>query len=409
MTQPRHHNIVIIGGGAAGTSVAASLLRQRPQLDVAVIEPSDTHYYQPAFTLVGGGTYKLEDTARSQAQTLPAGAIWIRQAVSALHPEQQRVRLDNGVDVHYQTLVVAAGIELNWAAIEGLPEALGHGGVCSNYDPSLARYTWQCIDSLKAGRALFTQPSTPIKCAGAPQKIAYLAAHQWQKRQQSHQIQAQFYSGMGALFSVPDFVPHLQNVAIDYGIGINLKHDLIRVDGERHIATFKVTDQNGESHDVEETYDVLHVTPPQRAPQFVRDSTLANEAGWLNVDAHTLQNPEYPEVFSLGDASSLPTSKTAAAVRKQAPVVVKNLLAFLDQQPLTARYDGYTSCPLVTGYGEVMLAEFTYGGTVTPTLPLNPFKRSRFYWVVKKHLLPPFYWRYMLRGKEGDIAHKERH
>src|SRR5690606_37035010 len=166
MTQPQHHNIVIIGGGAAGTSVAASLLRQRPQLDVAVIEPSDTHYYQPAFTLVGGGTYKLEDTARSQAQTLPAGAIWIRQAVSALHPEQQRVRLDNGVDVHYQTLVVAAGIELNWAAIEGLPEALGHGGVCSNYDPSLARYTWQCIDSLKAGRALFTQPSTPIKCAG---------------------------------------------------------------------------------------------------------------------------------------------------------------------------------------------------------------------------------------------------
>lgn len=408
MTQPRHHDIVIIGGGAAGTSVAASLLRQHPQLDVAVIEPGDTHYYQPAFTLVGGGTYALEDTARPQAQTLPKSATWIRHAVTELRPEEQRVSLSNGTEVHYRTLVVAPGIELNWAAIDGLPEALGRGGVCSNYDPSFTRYTWQCIDTLKGGRALFTQPATPIKCAGAPQKIAYLAVHQWQKRQHSHQIQAQFFSGMSALFSVPEFVPHLQNVAIDYGIGVNLKHDLIRVDGERHIATFKVTDQEGKSHEIEEPYDLLHVTPPQQAPQFVRDSALANDGGWLNVDAHTLQNPDYPDVFSVGDASSLPTSKTAAAVRKQVPVLVKNLLAHLDRQPLNARYDGYTSCPVVTGYGEVILAEFTYGGTVTSTLPLNPFKPSRFYWVVKKHLLPPFYWGYMLKGKEGDIAHKAR-
>src|SRR5690554_225390 len=407
MSQARHHDIVIIGGGTAGTTVAASLLRQRPQLNIAVIEPTDTHYYQPAFTLVGGGTYNLEDTARPQAKTLPANATWIHQAVTQLHPQEQRVSLDNGTDVHYKALVVAPGMELNWEAIEGLPEALGRGGVCSNYEPALARYIWQCIDELKAGRALFTQPSTPIKCAGAPQKIAYLAAHQWQKRQ-SNQIQSQFLTGMGAMFSVPDFVPHLQNVAADYGIGVNLKHDLIRVDGERHIATFKVTQADGETKEVEESYDLLHVTPPQRAPGFVRESTLANEGGWLKVDDHSLQNPDHPEIFSLGDASSLPTSKTAAAVRKQAPVLVKNMLAHLDGKPLTAKYDGYTSCPLVTGYGEVILAEFIYGGTVTPTLPLNPFKRSRFYWWVKKYALPAFYWRYMLKGKEGDIAHKAR-
>lgn len=408
MTQARHHDVLIIGGGAAGTSVAASLLRQRPQLDVAVIEPGDTHYYQPAFTLVGGGTYALKDTARPQAQTLPQGATWIRQAVTALHPEQRLVSLGNDTQVHYQSLVVAPGIELNWAGIEGLPEALGRGGVCSNYDPALARYTWQCIDGFRGGRALFTQPATPIKCAGAPQKIAYLAAHQWHKRQLDGTVDAQFHSGMGALFSVPDFVPHLQNVAINHGIGINLSHDLIRVDGERRIATFRVSDSEGQTREIEEPYDLLHVTPPQRAPRFVRESALANEGGWLTVDAHSLQNPDHPEVFSLGDASSLPTSKTAAAVRKQAPVLVKNLLAHLDGQSPKANYDGYTSCPLVTGYGRVILAEFTYGGTVAPTLPLNPFRESRFYWVVKKHLLPPFYWDYMLKGKEGDIAHKPR-
>src|SRR5690606_13701229 len=237
---------------------------------------------------------------------------------------------------------------------------------------------------------------------------AYLAADQWRKRKRTGQISMQFHSGMGALFSVPEFVPHLNSVAENYGIGVHLSQNLIKVDADRRIATFEVKDSEGKLREVEESFDLLHVTPPQGPPEFIRQSPLANEGGWVNVDKHTLQSPDYPEIFSLGDASSLPTSKTAAAVRKQAPVLVKNLLAFLDQQPLTARYDGYTSCPLVTGYGEVMLAEFTYGGTVTPTLPLNPFKRSRFYWVVKKHLLPPFYWRYMLRGKEGDIAHKER-
>ncbi|WP_347330573.1 NAD(P)/FAD-dependent oxidoreductase [Marinimicrobium locisalis] len=406
MSQPRHHDIVIIGGGTAGTTVAASLLRQRPQLDVAIIEPEDTHYYQPAFTLVGGGTYKLEDTARPQAQTLPKHATWIHQSVTALHPEQRLVTLTDTTQVHYNALVVAPGIELNWSAIDGLPQALGQGGVCSNYDPALARYTWRCVDRFRGGRALFTQPATPIKCAGAPQKIAYLAAHQWRKRQIEPSASIQFYSGMGALFSVPDFVPHLQNVAVNYGIGVHLTHNLIRVDGEKRIATFAVTDAEGHIQEVEEPYDLLHVTPPQRAPEFVRNSVLANEGGWLKVDPHSLQSPDYPEVFALGDASSLPTSKTAAAVRKQAPVAVKNLLAHLDGKALEARYDGYTSCPVVTAYGKVILAEFTYGAKVTPTLPLSPFRESRFYWVVKKHLLPPFYWRYMLKGKEGDIAHK---
>lgn len=409
MTTARTHQIVIIGGGAAGTSVAASLLNKRPSLDVAVIEPSDTHYYQPAFTLVGGGTYDLADTARPQAQTLPRKAARIRQAVSEILPDKKQVRLADETYVQYEYLVVAAGIQLNWSAIAGLKETLGRNGVCSNYDPSLATYTWQCIDGFKEGRALFTQPATPIKCAGAPQKIAYLAADQWRKRGLTAKTSVQFHSGMGALFSVPEFVPHLEQVAENYGIGVNLSNNLIKVDGEQRIATFAVKDGDGNSHEVEQSFDLLHVTPPQGAPDFIRQSPLANEGGWLKVDQHTLQNPDYPEVFSLGDASSLPTSKTAAAVRKQAPVAVKNLLSHIDGQSLTAKYDGYTSCPLVTAYGKVILAEFTYGPVVTPTLPLDPFKESHFYWVVKKHLLPPFYWGYMLKGKEGDIAHKPRH
>src|SRR5690554_3843638 len=402
----QHHTVVVIGAGAAGTSVAASLLRQRPGLDVAIVEPGDVHYYQPAFTLVGGGAYTLAKTARPQAATLPKSAQWIRNAVAELDPDNQQVVLSDGRRVGYDILVVTPGLKLDWDGVEGLKETLGRNGVCSNYDPSLAEYTWRCIRSFRGGRALFTQPPAPIKCAGAPQKIAYLAADHFRRNNLSSVSEVSFLAAAGALFSVPDFVPPLEQVARRHNIDVRLNHNLIAVDGDRRQATFAVTGGEGGPTTIVESFDLLHVTPPQCAPDFVRNSKLADAAGWVEVDQHSLQHVRYDNVFSLGDASSLPTSKTAAAVRKQSPVAAANILARLSGRGLDASYDGYTSCPVVTGYGTVMLAEFIYGGKVTPTLPLSPFKESRFYWHVKKRVLPPFYFDYMLKGKEGDIAHK---
>lgn len=406
MSSVRYHQVVIIGGGTAGTTVAASLLEKRSSLDVAVIEPSDIHYYQPAFTLVGGGTYSLARTARPQAKTLHKKAKWIRQGVTVLQPEEKQVMLTNGTRVAYDFLVVCPGVELNWGAIDGLSETLGRNGVCSNYDPAVAPYTWRCIDDFNGGEAVFTQPAGPIKCAGAPQKITYLASDVWRGKNLGSRTQTNFYSGMPTLFSAPDFIPHLERVAANYGVDLHLSHNLVSVDGDKRIARFDITRADGSVEKLEKPFDILHVTPPQRAPDFVRSSKLANADGWLSVDQNQLNNLDFPEIFALGDASSLPTSKTAAAVRKQAPVVVKNLLAQLDGRTMQGYYDGYTSCPLITARGKVILAEFIYGGKVTPTLSLDPFKESRFYWIVKKYLLPPFYWYYMLQGKEGDIAHK---
>lgn len=400
------HQVVVIGAGAAGTSVAASLLRQRPGLDVAIVEPSDVHYYQPAFTLVGGGAYSLAKTARPQASTLPTGARWVRAAARELQPERNRVVLEDGREIGYEALVVTPGLKLDWDKITGLRETLGRNGVCSNYDPSLAAYTWQCIRQFRGGKAFFTQPPAPIKCAGAPQKIAYLAADYFRKKQISGQSELRFYAAGGALFSVPDFVPHLEKVARRYNIGLLMNHNLVAVNGDKKEATFRFTDGEGTVQEITESFDLLHVTPPQCAQDFVKNSPLANADGWVDVDQHTLQHVHFANVFSLGDSSSLPTSKTAAAVRKQSPVAVANILAQLAKGQLKASYDGYTSCPIVTGYGKVMLAEFVYGGKVTPTLPLSPFKESAFYWQVKKRALPPFYFDYMLKGREGDIAHK---
>ncbi|HTN34518.1 MAG TPA: FAD/NAD(P)-binding oxidoreductase [Marinobacter sp.] len=400
------HQVVVIGAGAAGTSVAASLLRQRPGLDVAIIEPSDVHYYQPAFTLVGGGAYSLAKTARPQASTLPKKARWIRAAATKLDPDNNQVQLSDGREIGYDILVVAPGLKLDWDKVDGLRDTLGRNGVCSNYEPSLAEYTWECIRTFKGGKALFTQPPAPIKCAGAPQKIAYLAADYLRKNQLANRSEVKFYAAAGALFSVPEFVAPLNQVARRYNIGVFLNHNLISVDGDKREATFRFTDSDGGTRDTTESFDILHVTPPQCAPDFVKNSPLANADGWVDVDQHSLQHVRYGNVFSLGDCSSLPTSKTAAAIRKQSPVAAANILALLAATAPEAKYDGYTSCPVVTGYGKVMLAEFIYGGKVTPTLPLSPYKESRFYWQVKKRFLPPFYFDYMLKGKERDIAHK---
>ena len=402
----RKHQVLVIGAGAAGTSVAASLLRQRPGLDVGIIEPGDVHYYQPAFTLVGGGAYALAKTARPQAATLPQNAHWIRSAVTELDPDNQRVVLSDGRRVGYDILVITPGLKLDWDAVEGLRDTLGRNGVCSNYDPSLAEYTWKCIRSFRGGKALFTQPPAPIKCACAPQKIAYLAADYFRKKNRPSASEVTFLTAAGALFSVPDFVPPLEQVARRHNIDVRLNHNLIAVDGDRREATFTVTGGEGGPTTITETFDLLHVTPPQCAPDFVRNSTLADAGGWVEVDQHSLQHVRYDNVFSLGDASSLPTSKTAAAIRKQSPVAAANILARLSGQAGDASYDGYTSCPVVTAYGKVMLAEFIYGGKVTPTLPLSPFKESTFYWHVKKQFLPPFYFDYMLKGRERDIPHK---
>ncbi|MDN6179988.1 MAG: NAD(P)/FAD-dependent oxidoreductase [Halomonas subglaciescola] len=403
----RCHQVVIIGGGSAGITVAASLLRRRPELDVAIVEPSSQHYYQPAFTLVGGGTYALDNTRRAIRDVVPKGATLIQAAVTALAPDDNAVQLDDGQRLGYSQLVMVPGIKLDWGRVDGLAATLGKNGVCSNYSPGTVRYTWQCLDAFSGGNAIFTQPP-PLKCAGAPQKIAYLAADHVKRKGLGDKSTLKFYSGGGALFSVPAFVPPLERVARRHGVEVILSHDLVAVDGERKVATFEMQNAEGEKTRVEQDFDLLHVTPHQCAPDFIAQSPLAGAGGWVEVDKATTQHVRYPNVFSLGDASSLPTSKTLAAVRKQAPVTVKNLLANIDGKALTAQYDGYTSCPLVTDYGRVMIAEFIYDGVVTPTLPLDPFKETRFYWWVKKHFLPAFYWKQMLTGREWDIAHKPR-
>ena len=402
-----HHQIVVVGGGAAGITVAASLSRHSDvPLDIAVIDPADHHYYQPAFSLVGAGVCTLSETLRDEESLIPKDVSWIKARVRSFEPETKTVVLTSGNSVTYDYLVICPGLVCKWDAIAGLKDALGREGVCSNYAPDTVEYTWACLKALKPGaKALFTQPAMPIKCPGAPQKAAYLAADYLKRTGIRPHCEVRFFTQTPAIFGVPFYAKELVKVAAGHGIEVHTHHTLVEVDRRARRATFEIVGGDQQGARVSFAYDMLHVTPPQATPDCLKGSPVANAAGFVEVDAGSLQHVKYPEIFALGDAAATANSKTAAAVRRQAPVVVRNLLHLLRGEAVEASYDGYAACPLTTAYGKVLMAEFIYGGKPTPTLPLDPSKERYVNWAITKHGLPRLYWDYMLKGYESFPAH----
>jgi sulfide:quinone oxidoreductase len=390
-----HYQILILGGGTAGITVAAQLRRKLKSYDLAIIEPSTKHYYQPLWTLVGAGVFPKEQSEREESAFIPKGADWIQDFVAELQPEQSCVVTRNGRRITYDYLVIALGIQVDWNKIPGLAEGVGKHQICSNYSYQQVDYTWECVSKFKGGTALFTMPNTAVKCGGAPQKIMYLADDHFRKSGVRDKSEVIFASGQGALFAVEKYRKTLEKVAARKSIDIRLKHNLVEIKPDQKEAIFEHLDTKER---VTIPFDMIHVTPPMSAPDLIKTSTLANAAGWVDVDKYTLQHPKFPNVFPIGDCSGLPTSKTGAAIRKQAPVLVQNLISAIQGKPLEAKYDGYTSCPLVTGYGKLVLAEFDYEGKPKETFPFDQSKERLSMYLLKAYALPRLYWHGMLRG-----------
>ena len=293
------HDVVIVGGGSAGIATAASLRSRNAALDIAVIEPSGEHYYQPGWTMIGAGIFDPKSTCRTEASVIPKGVKWIRAAVRRFRPENNEVELDDGKTIGYRALVVAPGIMLDWDAINGLTETLGRNGVTSNYRFDIASYTWALVQQLKEGVALFTQPPMPIKCAGAPQKAMYLSCDYWRRQGRLGAIEPAFHNAGAVLFGVKNYVPPLMRYIEGYGIDLQFDSKLVSVDGPARRATF-----SGKAGEVTRDFNMLHVCPPHKAPAFLKDSPLANAAGYVEVDETTLRHVRYDNVFGLGDAAS---------------------------------------------------------------------------------------------------------
>jgi sulfide:quinone oxidoreductase len=408
MAETTHHGVLVIGGGTAGITVAASLKRHGPgAIDIAVVEPSDTHYYQPALTLVGAGVYDLARTHRSTDSLVPPGVKRIKAAARKFDPTNNKVELSTGDTVTYDYLVICTGVKLDWVKVDGLAEAVGRDGVCSNYSPDHVNYTWECLKALKPrSKAVFTQPPLPFKCPGAPQKIVYLTADHLQRKGILSDVDLRYFVHAPVIFAVPFFARECVKIAERYGVKVNYQHNLVAVDAKAKVAIFEIVGGEKQGQRIEVSYHMLHVSPPQSPPDDIKSSPLVNAGGWVEVNQNSMQHVRQANVFAVGDVTSTPNSKTAAAVRKQAPVVVRNILKLMNGQAIDGGYDGYASCPLTTAKGKAIIAEFIYGGKVTPTLPLlDPGKERWLGWWIKVSGLPIMYWNYMLKGYEWFPKH----
>ncbi|MFY9331459.1 MAG: FAD/NAD(P)-binding oxidoreductase [Candidatus Nanopelagicales bacterium] len=394
-----HHQIVIIGGGSAGITVAARLKRAGAS-DVAVIDPSDVHYYQPLWTLVGGGRARDAQSVRPMSWVMPRGVHWIHDSVTGISPESCSIALASGDTITYDRLVVAAGIQLNWDGIPGLADAMGHDGMSSNYDYYLAPKTWENVQRTRSGTAIFHMPAGPIKCAGAPQKIAYLAADYWREQGVLDNIRKIMILPTPGMFGVKVWSDVLVDVAARYGFEVHLNTVVTSVDAAAHTMEIK-NNETGETQTL--PYNFAHMVPPQSAPDWLAATPLVDADspfGYMAVDKFTLQSTKYPEVFGLGDCTNTPNSKTGAAIRKQAPVVVENLMATLKGGVGSGHYDGYASCPITTSRKKLLLCEFDYDLNLRPSLKgVDQTKEIVDYNRFKKVGLPRLYWDFMLKGR----------
>ncbi len=416
----KHYNVVVIGAGTGGIMTAAQIKNLKSDTSIAIIDPAETHYYQPAWTLVGAGAYDYNKTGRPMSSVIPNGCYWVKDAVTTIDADNNKVNTAASGELSYDILVAAPGIQIDVDGIPGLKEGLDAGVVCSNYtDP---KKTWELVQKFKGGNAVFTQPTTPIKCGGAPQKIMYLADDHWAKTGVKSDTNVIFATPGSVIFGVPDFAKTLTKVLQRKNIHFKPFYAISKIDvankevhftnakpGENHCV---VNEGNGLSERTEGDsayvipFDLLHLAPPQSAPDFIKNSPLSNgtPGGWIDVDINTLQHNKYSNVFAVGDAAALPTAKTGAAIRKQAPVVAGNVVAMLNSNKITdAQYEGYSSCPLVTGYGKMVLAEFKYNNVRDSDPFLSKFvdttKENYSMWILKKFGLPYMYWNRMMKGK----------
>jgi NADPH-dependent 2,4-dienoyl-CoA reductase/sulfur reductase-like enzyme len=409
-TVARNHKVVVIGGGSAGLSASHQLLRSGKftKDDIAVVDPAEWHHYQPGWTLVGGGLKKKENLRKPLAGLVDPKLKFYNYKVATFHPEENFVTLSNGDKISYEQLVVVPGIHVDLGSVKGLPEALAdpNAPVSTIYDYNFCDKTIMTIAALRKGNALFTQPSGIIKCAGAPQKVMWLAWDHWMRAglynsssSTDSAVNITFATGLPTMFGVPKYSAKLEELRQKRGVEGLFQHDLVSIDG--NVATFVRPD--GEK--VTRTFDLLHAVPKMGPHAFVKNSALADQAGYVDIDQGTLRHKKYYNIWSIGDASSLPTSKTAAAITAQAPVMVSNMLRSMEGKELEPKYDGYTSCPLTVGESKVLLAEFKYGGVPKETFGemfgIDQAIPRRVFYHLKKDFFPWVYNKYMIKGTWG--------
>ncbi|MDI3491027.1 MAG: sulfide:quinone oxidoreductase [Thauera sp.] len=390
--------IVIAGSGLGGLAIANRLSRELDGAKITIIDRKEIHNYQPGYTLVATGIWPVGKVSDRNADLVPAGVEWVREMVAEFDPEANAVVTDSGKRIEYDYLVVATGLHLDFAQIEGMDVgAIGTNGLgCVYPSPEAAQATWMAMDRFRqqGGHALMTLPATPLKCAGAPLKMTFMIADRLKQAGTRAASTIDFHSALGNIFSVPRINEEVLRRWAELDIPVTFNSKLVAVDIGSRRAT--VTSPEGERTEID--YDFIHVVPPMRAPDSVKNSPLSWKeggfaaGGWLEVDPKTLRHRRFPNVFGIGDINGTAKGKTAATVKKSAPLVAQHLIEVIAGREPSLVFDGYTSCPLLLREGSALLIEFDYENNLTPSLPMiDPLQDSYFAWVMKYRLLKPAY------------------
>ncbi|XP_062998868.1 sulfide:quinone oxidoreductase, mitochondrial [Elgaria multicarinata webbii] len=394
-----YYEVLVLGGGTGGITMSARMKRKVGAGNVAVVEPQENHYYQPLWTLVGAGAKQLASCARPTASVIPSGVNWIQSKVQKLDPDKNCVHLENNQKISYKYLIIALGLQLNFNQIKGLPEGFNSPKIGSNYSIHTVEKTWKALQGFKEGNAIFTFPNTPVKCAGAPQKIMYLSEAYLRKTGKRPKANVMFNTSLGVIFTVQKYATALQKIIKSRDIAVNYRCNLVEVRADKQEAVFENLDKPGEMKVYQ--YEMLHVTPPMGPPEVLLNSPVSDAAGWVDVNKETLQHNKYPNVFGIGDCTNLPTSKTAAAVAGQSGVLDKTISCIMKGKTPTKKYDGYTSCPLITNYNRAILAEFDYNVQPLETFPFDQSKERLLSFRMKVDMMPLLYWHGLLKGFWG--------
>lgn len=395
--------IVIAGGGAAGLSIASRLARMTEGARITIVEPRRDHRFQPGFTLVYAGVWQPSAVLSKTAEYVPSSVRWIEGEVLSFDPESKSLAVTGGERLEYDFLVVATGLILDYRAIEGMDTALigkeGIGSIYAGAEEAAASGRTFAAFAEKGGSALFGRPSTEMKCAGAPLKVTFLADDFLRKNGNRGQAKLTYLTPGAAVFGVKPVNDRVVDMYGERGVEVGYHHDLRAIDPGRRRAVYQTRDGTAEYE-----YNYIHVVPPMRAPEAVRNSALRWQSGpfaadgWVEVDKGTLRHPRFPEVFAVGDIAGVPRGKTAASVKWQVPVAASGIVAAIAGTESADRYNGYTSCPLITGIGRAMLVEFDYEGRLTPSFPfIDPLREMWISWFIEEQALKPNYYA-MLRG-----------
>ncbi|KAL1140388.1 hypothetical protein AAG570_000320 [Ranatra chinensis] len=391
--------LLVLGGGSGGCSIAAKFAGKLGKNQIIIVDPADRHYYQPMLTLIGGGIKQLKDSSRPMESVLPNNATWIKDTVAHIDPVKSKVITKEGDQISYDYLVVALGLELHYEKIKGLIDSLSmaNSGVCSNYSPQYVERTYNTLSNFKSGNAVFTFPNTPIKCGGAPLKACFISEHYLRKHGKKASSRIYYKTALPSIFAVKHYADKLMQLCQERDIDVGLREELVEVKPDSKEAVFKNLDVPNDERTIE--YSMLHVTPPMSPPEVIKcEPSLHDPMGYLKIDKGTLQHENHPNIFGIGDCTNLPTSKTAAAVAAQSGVLYDNLTNIMNNKPISSKYDGYTSCPLVTGFGSCIMAEFDYDLQPLETFPIDQSNEHLSMYIMKKDLMPQLYWHAMLRG-----------